>query len=78
MMKHEFEQRIGREISNEDYEKVQTVYTYYPAKGLDKDKVAEMYRIFGMRIFEDMLPRAKKVMELEIQIQQAKKALSEL
>jgi len=78
MMKHEFEQRIGGEIRHEDYEKVQIVYTYYPANGLDKDKVAEMYQMFGMRIFEDMLPRAQKAMELEMRIHHAKKALAEL
>jgi len=79
MLKCEFEQRISHEISQEDYEKIETVYGYYPAnKELSKDETAEMYLKFGMRIFNDMLPRAQKVRELEMQIRNAKEAIAEL
>lgn len=79
MMKHEFEQRIGCEVSIDDYQKIETVYAFYPSRQqLTKDKVAEMYQTFGMRIFDDLLPRAQKAKELDMQIHEAQKALSEL
>lgn len=31
MMKHEFEERVGGEISDQNYEIIETVYTWHPA-----------------------------------------------
>ncbi len=79
MMQQEFEQRIGHAVSADDYQKIEAVYAFYPSQqDLTKDKVAELYQIFGMRMFDDLLPRAQKSIELDEQIRQAQKALAEL
>jgi len=79
MLKCEFEERINHEIAQEDYQKIETVYSYYPTnKEISKDEIAELYLKFGMRIFFDMLPRAQKIKELELQISEAQKIIAEL
>ena len=67
MMKVEFEELIEDQISQEDYSKIETVYVWYPSFG-DKRQAATLYREFGMRIFEDLLPRAEKARKLEEQM----------
>lgn len=81
MMKHEFEQRIGAlSVTNEDYEKIKVVYAFYPGlsevKG--KDQIAELFKMLGMRIIEDMLPRAIKAQELEDAIFQSQSLVNNL
>ncbi|MDI3480819.1 MAG: hypothetical protein PWQ97_474 [Tepidanaerobacteraceae bacterium] len=65
MMKNEFEQRIEEEISEEDFQIVETVYNNYPiqegAGRNEKDVYADLYKLFGVKIFYDMYPRAKKI-----------------
>jgi hypothetical protein len=60
MMKHEFEERIGAELTPEQYEIVERVYTWHPAipNVGGKDKLAELYRLGGMDLIEDMDNRA--------------------
>ena len=60
MMKHEFEERIGAELTPEQYEIVERVYTWHPAipNVGGKDKLAELYRLGGMPLIEDMDNRA--------------------
>lgn len=66
MTKQVLEQRIGHEISIEEYQRIKMVYENYPSLQQPTIcNVAEMYQLFGMRIFLDMLPRARKTMELE-------------
>jgi len=70
MLKREFEELIQDHISQERYEVIETVYQFYPEiKDVGgKDQVAWLYMNFGLRVFEDMLPRAKQVVDLEAQI----------
>ena len=80
MMKHEFEKLIGKEVTTKEYDIIETVYVNYPGihHTNGKKQVAELYKVFGLRIFEDMLPRAKKVYELEIQIRTKESQLKDL
>lgn len=66
-MKSEFENLIGKEISQQDYEKIELVYMYYP-QIKDKEHIARLYQEFGMAIIEDMIPRARQIKELEDKI----------
>lgn len=62
MQKHEFEQRIERTISEEEYKVIEFVYQFHPviSNVSGKEEVAELYKSFGMPIFRDMYPRAEK------------------
>lgn len=51
-------------IKPEEYKLVEFVYTYHPLN-LSKQAVASLYNEFGMLIFLDLLPRAKKSAKLE-------------
>ena len=73
MMKSEFEkklsERTGKQvsISNEDYSKIEYVYTWHPS--LDpvhgKDQIARLYDEFGMRIIIDMMETAAEAESLD-------------
>lgn len=82
MMKHEFEKLAGISIplSQSEYDVIETVYMYYPGihhvKG--KEQVAELYKVFGMRIFEDMLKRAETIANIQNKIIDYKKKIAEL
>jgi hypothetical protein len=80
MMKNEFEALLGHSIVNADYDIVEKVYMYYPTViGADgKDMYAEMYKYFGIRVFEDMLMRSEKAEELEKVIHDAQIKLKKL
>ena len=73
MQKREFEERIERHISDEEYRIIETVYQWHPSikEVSGKDEVAELYKSFGMAIFHDMFPRAEKNRELESQLRHA-------
>ena len=64
MQKHEFEERIESTVSDEDYKLIEFVYQFHPVirnvSGKD-----ELYKSFGMALFRDMEPRAKKAKEVE-------------
>lgn len=67
MQKHEFEERIESTVSDEDYKLIEFVYQFHPVirNVSGKDEVAELYKSFGMALFRDMEPRAKKTKEVE-------------
>ena len=67
MQKHEFEERIEGTVSDEDYKLIEFVYQFHPVirNVSGKDEVAELYKSFGMALFRDMEPRAKKAKEVE-------------
>lgn len=71
MMKHEFEKLIGKEVSQEVYDKVETVYMNYPGIS-DKQQIVDLYKQFGMVIITDLLPRAKEIQDREVKIHQLK------
>lgn len=67
MQKAEFEERIEGQVSNEDYKLIEFVYQWHPVirNVSGKDEVAELYKSFGMALFRDMEPRAKKAKEVK-------------
>lgn len=67
MQKQEFEERIERTVTDEQYKVIEEVYMWHPSirNTSGKDEVAELYKSFGMTIFHDMLPRARKVVNME-------------
>lgn len=67
MQKTEFEKRIGKAVTNREYEVIEEVYMWHPAisKVCGEEDVAELYKCFGMTIFYDMLPRAVKAKVLD-------------
>lgn len=67
MTKVEFERLIEKEVSQETYDKIETVYMNYPGIN-DKQQIADMYKQFGMVIITDMFPRAKEIQDREEKI----------
>lgn len=67
MMKTEFEDLIHGSVTDEEYELIETVYMWHPAirNTSGKEEVAELYKSFGIVIFYDMYPRAKKAKDIE-------------
>ena len=80
MQKHEFEELIEKPISDRNYEVIEFVYQFHPviSETSGKTEVAELYKSFGMPIFEDMVPRAKEAAELEKKILKARIELKQL
>lgn len=56
MMKHEFEERVGGEISDQNYEIIETVYTWHPAINEvgGKDQIATLYETGGMPLIKSI------------------------
>lgn len=70
MMKHEFEDRIKATVSVEDYEVIEKVYTFHPIidETDGKDHIAKLYKLGGMALINDMVPRAQEAQKLEDEI----------
>ena len=70
MMKHEFEDRIGHSISDEEYSTIEYVYTWYPkiSETEGKGQIAKLYTDFGMPLIEDMVERAGQMEKLETEL----------
>lgn len=80
MTKQEFENRYGGPISQEKYNKIEFVYNYYPglSETTGKDQIVKLYHMLGMRIIDDMFPRAKEAAVLEEKIRAARTELEDL
>ena len=67
MTKSEFEEMIGGSVMDEEYLLIEEVYMWHPAirNTSGKEEVAELYKSFGIVIFYDMYPRAKKAKDIE-------------
>lgn len=81
MMKHEFEERINAEISDQDYKTVELVYTWHtaiPNVG-GKDMIAQLYKIGGMAVINDMAKsasvRCANIMRMERVVQDVKEEM---
>ena len=76
MTREEFQDLIGREVSDEDYKIIEKVYNFHPAVNevSGKEEVAELYKSYGMVVFHDMLPRAERNCELTKQLRQVQAA----
>ncbi len=72
MMKSEFEKLIGKEVTPEDYEKIETVYNFHPSidnvKG--KEQISSLYLSGGMGVIGAMLPGARfaRLVDNELQL----------
>lgn len=80
MQKQEFEERIERTVTDEQYKVIEEVYMWHPSirNTSGKDEVAELYKSFGMTIFHDMLPRAKKAHELDELLRNAQREVQRI
>lgn len=80
MMKNEFEEMIGGSVTDEEYQLIEEVYMWHPAirSASGKEEVAELYKSFGIVIFYDMYPRAKKAKDIEKNIRMLDKTREEL
>ncbi|MDD2957992.1 MAG: hypothetical protein PHR92_05620, partial [Lachnospiraceae bacterium] len=60
MMKHEFEAGLGNKVTEEQYRKIQFVYTWHPVISdvHGKDDIVALYKIGGDRLMLDMAPTA--------------------
>ena len=76
----EFEERIERTVTDEQYKVIEEVYMWHPSirNTSGKDEVAELYKSFGMTIFHDMLPRAKKAHELDELLRNAQREVQRI
>lgn len=80
MMKHEFEKRVGVEISDQSYKIIETVYNWHPAINEvgGKDQIAALYDTGGMPLIKSMLEVSHIMMELERERQQAMRHMEEI
>ena len=77
MLKSEFDALLGRTSSAGDYELIEKIYNYHPLN-FSKEAVANLYKEFGIIIFEDMEDRSNEAMALEEQINKARSELRQL
>lgn len=77
MTKQEFEERIGKEVSNKDYAIIENVYVWHPSIKYDcgKDQIAELYKIGGMPFINSMIEATNIMQELEQERVRAKEKL---
>lgn len=76
MMKDEFCKQVEAVtgsiplISDNDYELIEYVYNFYPtiSETDGKKQIAMLFSVGGMALIHDMLPRSKRVHELENRI----------
>ncbi len=76
MMKDEFETLVEEKITDEEWEKVETVYMWYNEE-FDKETIAKLWSLDKKIIF-DMYPRAKKIEDIYDKICELKKKIREL
>jgi len=79
-MKHEFEERVGQEVTSEQWETIHTVYQFHPVfdEVQGKDQIAGLYKEFGMLIIEDMVYRAEKISAARERQQNLRKQIQNL
>lgn len=70
MMKHEFEEKLGSQVTESEYKDIEFVYTFHPSisNTEGKTQIAQLYKIGGMRLIKDMIPTARKAQELNNKI----------
>lgn len=67
MSKKKFEEKIGKTISDSEYDIIKIVGEYYPFISVSspEEDLAKLYKQFGIIIFYDMINRAEKIRLLE-------------
>lgn len=80
MMKHEFEERLGKPVTEKEYKDIEFVYTFHPSisNTEGKKQITELYKIGGMRLIKDMIPTARKAQLFDGKIMTANANLMEL
>lgn len=87
MMKCEFEELIGKSVSDLDYKSIEYVYSFHPSiDEVDgKKKIATLYSIGGMRLIKDMIETARVaarltnlIHKLNIVVDRTREALCDL
>lgn len=80
MMKSEFIERIGSEISDKDYSIVEKVYTWHPAisETDGKEQISILYKTGGMVLINNMLKAAEMMEKLEREKQQIRVKLDKI
>lgn len=70
MTKQEFKELTKRSFTDDEYEIIEKVYTFYPtiSNTEGKKQIAYLYDNFGMCIIKDMSIRASKTMLVEQQL----------
>lgn len=77
MIKREFEDKLGATVSQEEYELIEKVYMYYPGIN-NKAEIASLFKIGGLILINDMLPRAEKIADLESRMSSLNTELNKL
>ena len=77
MMKSEFDNLLGRTSTQKDYDVIEFVYNYHPCN-FTKEAVANLYKEFGLIIFEDMIGRATEARDLEEELQKLRAKYQEV
>lgn len=67
MMKAEFEELVGIQVSSKDYEAIEFVYTWHPSISdtNGKKQIAEIYNTGGMLVINAMLEAAMYMQKLD-------------
>lgn len=73
MTKHEFEIRSGQEVTDDDYEIIEKVYTWHPviSETEGKEQIVTLYKTGGMPLINSMMEAASLMMDLEKEKNQA-------
>ena len=77
MMKQEFENLIGKEVSDKDYEVIDRVYTFHPAISETEGK-KQIADAGGMTVIRGMLEAADIMNSLEKELGEARAALEKV
>ncbi len=67
MTKEEFETKVGREVSPEDYQKIELVYMFHPLIS-ETCEITEIYKHGGIGLIEDMEHTASRARFLKSEI----------
>lgn len=67
MMKAEFENLIGKSVTDAEYKDIEKVYTWHPAikDTTGKEQMKVLYLDFGIGVIKGMLPIAEKMEKLD-------------
>lgn len=77
MMREEFEKLVGKNVSDEEYEVIEKVYTWHPAikNSTGKQQIAQLYTDYGMSVIRGMKKVADYMMELDKERQEIRNKL---
>lgn len=80
MMKSEFEELIGKEVSNKEYSEIEFVYTWHPSisETEGKKQIANLYQMFGMTVIKNMIETASIMQELDKEKRKAVQLLNSI